>query len=80
MASGWTEPECGKALGIKTYRFQLWRREQRAATATHQTVALVRVETEPVVSTSTITLVTPTFFRVEGLQFEQVVRLLRELA
>ena len=78
--AGWTEADCGKALGIKTYRFQLWRREQRVAVTKQESVALVRVETESVVSTPSITLITPTSYRVEGLMFEQLVRLLRELA
>src|SRR5688572_13869877 len=58
VASGWIEAECGKALGVKTYRFQLWRRELDAAAAKAEAVALVRSETEPVISTAeTVALV-----------------------
>jgi hypothetical protein len=78
--SGWTDADCGKVLGIQTYRFQLWRREQRAAIQRQETTALVRVETEQVTSASSITLITPTSYRVEGLMFEELLRLLRELA
>lgn len=76
MASGWAESDCGKALGIKTWRFRMWRRQ---ASAPSESVALVPIEIEQVVPGTTISLITPAAYRVEGLTLDQVARLLRDL-
>jgi hypothetical protein len=75
-ASGVTESECSKAIGVKQWRFTMWR---RLPLAQRETVALVRVET-PSSPLAQMTVVTPTGIRVEGIGLDQVIRLLRELA
>lgn len=76
-AAGMMVHECSKAIGVKTWRFTLWRRaEQRSPR--DESLALVPVETPPV-AMSGITLVAPSGYRVEGLGVEQVAALLREL-
>lgn len=77
MASGMTESECGHALGIKTWRFRMWRELPKAPT-----LALVRVEapaTELLLG-GRPTLIAPGGYRVEGLALSEIVTLLRELA
>ena len=88
--AGMMEHECSKAIGVKTYRFTLWRRAaasrrtEQVATRKPRTesLALVRIET-PLVQVAAPTLsvvVGPSGHRVEGLELAQVVVLLRELA
>jgi hypothetical protein len=72
--------DCSKTLGIKTWRFQMWRRDAAAAREA-EPVAMVRVETPPeILPPSGLTVVMPTGHRIEGLGLEQVIALLRELA
>ena len=75
-ASGVLESECSKAIGVKQWRFTMWR---RLPLAQRETVALVRVET-PAAPLAQLTVVTPNGIRVEGVGLDEVVRLLRELA
>lgn len=79
------ESECARVLGLKSYRFVMWRREE-APLATEvpasESLALVPVElTEtpmlPTLAASGITLLSPTGYRVEGLTVDQVVDVLR---
>ena len=76
-ADGMTEPECSKAIGVKTWRFELWRRA--AAQAKSEALALVRVDV-PRMEPMGLCLVAPSGHRVEGLALAQVVSLLRDLA
>lgn len=91
------ETACGKMLGIKTWRFKMWR---DAALMTRPTMepappevelrlvpttrpeapALVQLEVPPISPSVGLVLVAPSGHRVEGLQVEHVVMLLRELA
>jgi hypothetical protein len=77
--------ECGKALGIKAWRFTYWQqvRERRAAAAAAEEtpLALVPIDTPSYASpVAGLTVTTPSGHRVDGLTLEQVVALLRELA
>ena len=78
------ESECARVLGVKSYRFVMWRREEAPLAVpdvpTSESLALVPVElTEsPIASISGgITVVSPTGYRVEGLTIDQVVDVLR---
>lgn len=77
MASGMTEPACGRVVGIKTWRFRTWRaamtRVERAP------IALVPIETSGFRSSQAV-VVTPMGYRVEGLSVSEIATLLRELA
>ena len=75
-ANGVLESECSKAIGVKQWRFTMWR---RIPLAKRETVALVRVETPTPVVTQMV-VVSPSGIRVEGMSLDEVVRLLRELA
>jgi hypothetical protein len=80
MAAGMDLPECGRSLGIKTWRFRTWQLEEAAGpVASSEVVALVPVEVEPFVAGGP-TIVTPAGFRIEGLTVAQMAALLRELA
>jgi hypothetical protein len=76
--SGMPIYECSRMLGIKTWRFQMWRESDRRAAEREKVLALVPVEM-PLVPSSSVVLMTPSGYRVEGLTVEQVVALLREL-
>jgi hypothetical protein len=80
-ASGMLESECSKAIGVKVWRFVMWRRfDERARKAGRASLALVPIEAPPLSTTSEVSLVTPSGYRLEGLALDQVVALLRELA
>jgi hypothetical protein len=80
-AAGMRRCECGKVLGIKTWRIKTWQRAEPAAvTAPVETLALVPIETPAWVPMTGPTVVTPAGYRVEGLAVEQIAALLRELA
>ena len=70
--------ECGRMLGINTWRFQLWRQEVRGLEE-KQPLALVPIET-PLPLASMVVVVAPSGHRVEGLSLQQVALLLQELA
>ena len=79
-ASGMIEPECSKAIGVKTWRFTLWRRAAMAKPR-QEPVALVQIETPPIeIGRSGLSIVAPSGHRVEGLTLAQVLVVLRELA
>ena len=92
--AGAKEHECAKALGVRAWRFTVWRRrevreaeqERRAIHAERVTqddaepLALVPIEVPAFPAVQALTLVTPAGYRVEGLALEQLVALLRELA
>jgi hypothetical protein len=81
VAAGMIENECTKMLGIRTWRLVLWRRLPEPPPKTErESLALVRVETSSLPMSSGASLVTPAGYRVEGLLFDQLVALLRELA
>jgi hypothetical protein len=91
---GAKEHECAKAIGVKAWRFTVWRRreareaeqERRALDATciardeAEPLALVAIEVPALAALPAPTLVTPSGYRVEGLSLAQLVTLLRELA
>lgn len=81
VSAGMIEPECSKLIGVKTWRFVLWRRLMaRLEEVGPKPRALVPiVVTDPLVS-SLLTVVAPSGYRVEGLSLAQVVELLRGLA
>jgi hypothetical protein len=105
--AGQFEHECSKAIGVKAWRFTLWRRletrmaqaeaeaqaaqaakteaEARTVNAEERTpeaepLALVPIAVSGFAMGSSMSLVAPSGYRVEGLSFEQVAALLRELA
>jgi len=81
MAAGQLESECSKAIGVKAWRFTMWRRlEASAARADGEPLALVPIEVPSQPMGSVISLIAPSGYRVEGLSLEQVAALLRELA
>lgn len=83
-AASMYEAEAAKILGIKSWRVTMWQRAAtRAARATGlatEPLALVRVETPDLLPVTSLTVVTPSGHRVEGLGLTQVVALLREIA
>jgi hypothetical protein len=89
-ASGIDEVECSRRLGVKTWRFIMWRRRvdliaerqqvEQAPPVEHAPLALVPVEVPALLSASGITLVAPSGYRIEGLALDQAAALLRELA
>ena len=81
-ASGTPESDCAKTLGMKTWRFKLWRRGQAVGTRqSDESLALVQLDVQSTSGhASAITLVAPSGYRIEGLRLDQVIALLRELA
>jgi hypothetical protein len=81
-ATGMTEPECAKAIGVRAWRFTLWRRDAMAVADEYaKSLALVQIETPAFELTpAVIAVVAPSGHRVEGLSLGQVITLLRELA
>jgi hypothetical protein len=81
VASGMLEVDCSRLLGIKGYRFTLWRRsKERPAKVERESLALVPIDSPPVPMASGLAFVTPSGYRVEGLGLDHIVALLRELA
>ena len=82
--AGQLESECSKAIGVKAWRFTMWRRsearETREATAEQEPLALVPIVAPMLPMGSALCLVGPSGYRVEGLTLDQVAALLRELA
>lgn len=79
-AEGMPDFECSKMLGIKVNRFTVWRQhEARVAHEDREALALVPVES-PLLASSTITLISPSGYRVVGLAIGQLAALLRGLA
>ena len=78
-AAGMMEQECSKAIGVKTWRFTLWRRAAMAKPRA-EPLALVKIETPSETGPSCLSLVAPSGHRVEGLVLAQIIVLLRELA
>jgi hypothetical protein len=77
-AAGMMESECSKAIGVKTWRFTVWRRARELKSESR---ALVRIETPDVeLVGSGLAVVAPSGYRVEGLALAHVVVLLREFA
>lgn len=91
---GTKEHECAKAIGVKTWRFTMWRRreareeeqelraidEERVENDEAEPLALVPVEVPSFDGMSGLVVVSPSGYRVEGLSIDQVVTLLRGLA
>ena len=79
-AMGMMEHQCAKAIGVKTWRFTMWR---RAATVKpkEESLALVQVEAPALeLGSSGLSMTAPSGHRVDGLALAQVIVLLRELA
>jgi hypothetical protein len=81
-AAGFSEAECGKAVGIKTWRFKCWRQapEPTEAKEDDESLSLVPIHITEAAVESGLTVVAPSGHRIEGLTLEQVVALLQELA
>jgi hypothetical protein len=80
-ATGQLESECAKAIGVKTWRFTMWRRwDARTPVPQAEPLALVQVGVHATAVSSTLRLVAPSGYSVEGLSIEQLAALLRELA
>lgn len=73
--AGIPECDCSRMLGLKTYRFTLWR---RYAAQAEKPLALVPIES-PLLPSGALTLVTPSGYRVTGLALAELSTLLREL-
>ena len=81
MAAGMTEHECSRAIGVKTWRFTMWRRRAATVKSKDESVALVQIEPSSIAfGSSGLSFVTPSGHRVDGLVLAQVIVLLRELA
>jgi hypothetical protein len=74
--SGLLESECSRAIGVKSWRFTMWR---RLPLAKREPMALVPIEAPPV-AFAAVSVISPSGLRVEGLGLDQVIQLLRELA
>lgn len=85
-AIGVPELECSKAIGVKTWRFTLWRRIEARSPKPEpelapEPLALVPIEMPVTLPMhSGISVVAPSGYRVEGLALDQVAALLREFA
>jgi hypothetical protein len=78
-AAGMMECECSKAIGVKTWRFTLWRRAS-VAKPKDESLALVQIETPQIeFRPAGLSMVAPSGYRIEGLALAQVIVLLREL-
>jgi hypothetical protein len=81
VAAGQVESECSKAIGVKTWRFTMWRRlEATTPRSDCEPLALVPITVPGMSISSQLSVVSPSGYRVEGLSLEQVATLLRELA
>jgi hypothetical protein len=80
--AGAQEHECAKAIGVKTWRFTMWRkREAREARDEVGPLALVPVEVPALATVSEpVIVIAPSGYRIEGLSLMQLISLLRELA
>jgi hypothetical protein len=82
-AAGMDLPKCGHALGIRTWRFRSWQREEPEPAPLEvpasEVLALVPIEVDAFAAAPPV-LVTPSGYRVEGLSLAQIALLLRELA
>jgi hypothetical protein len=78
-ADGGTASECSQFLGIKTWRFQMWRNEAKVAAAGSGAIALVPIEITGMRMSPTIVLISRGGHRVEGLSIEQIIVVLREI-
>jgi hypothetical protein len=83
-AAGFTRADCGRVVGIKTWRFHCWREEPElvAIKETRDDVALVPVAVVPstTVVTTLLSMTAPSGHRIDGLTLQQALMLLRELA
>jgi hypothetical protein len=78
-AAGMPRAECVRQLGMNNvWRIASWQGQSTAARTKETGVALVRIDTP--LSPSSVVLVSPAGYRVEGLALEQLAALLRELA
>jgi hypothetical protein len=78
-AAGMPRAECVKQLGMNNvWRIASWQDQLAAARSKETGVALVRIDAP--FSSSSVVLVTPSGYRVEGLTLEQLAVLLREIA
>jgi len=91
MDAGMQEHECSKMLGVKAWRFTMWRRREARTARVEVTakveaepsakpLALVPIEVPSLPPIVGLSLVTPSGYRVEGLSLEQLAALLPELA
>ena len=74
--AGMTMSECYRRLGLSAKQLSLWRAELRAA----EPKELVRVKVVDEVAWTTLSLVAPNGYRVEGLTAGQAIELMRALA
>lgn len=86
--AGQLESDCSKAIGVKTWRFTMWRRLEASDLARGreprgpggEPLALVPIEVPMMPGSDGLSVVSPSGYRVEGLSLQQVATLLRELA
>jgi hypothetical protein len=74
--------ECSEAIGVKSWRFTMWRKAFAKAKTKpkSEALALVEIEAPTTLPIGTgLALVAPSGHRVEGLTIHQVATLLREL-
>lgn len=87
-AVGVPELECSRVIGVKPWRFKLWRRSEARSPKPEpepevapEPLALVPIEMAVTLPMhSGISVIAPSGYRVEGLALDQVAALLRELA
>jgi hypothetical protein len=80
-ATGMAESDCGRLLGVRTWRLRTWRSEEAAvAGAASEPLALVRVDAPSCAVGAGLVVVAPSGYRIEGLTLDQVGVLLREVA
>ena len=81
---GMTEAECGHALGVKTWRFKMWREDRTkkpmAPPCGRNALALVPIDVKLPTPFGDRVVVAPSGYRVEGLTLSEIATLLRELA
>jgi len=74
--AGMSVSECCRRLGLSSKQLSMWRGELRAA----EPKALVPVKVVDEVPWSTLSVVAPNGYRIEGLSTTQAIEVMRELA
>lgn len=79
-AGGGSAIECSRFLGIKKWRFQMWRFGVAGVEPDPDPTSLVPIEIADTSAPRSLVLISRSGYRIEGLSMEQVIVVLREVA